>query len=168
VVILAKGAARQTTSFADARHGTVVQSRPVQAVPPAWLMSYETLEARRANPLEDAPLVFACGRGMGSQAACERLRVLAARYGAPLGFSRPAALNGWGKIDSIIGQSGLKLRAAICVAVGVSGAAAFMAGVDSAARLIAVNPDKNAPIFKYADEGIIAASAEFMAALEKC
>ena len=167
VVILAANAARQGASPADVR-GAVMQSRPVQVAPSAWLISHTMLEARRANPLEDAPLVFACGRGMGSRAACERLCGIAARYGAPLGFSRPASLNGWGAIDSIIGQSGIKLRAGLCVAVGVSWAAAFMAGVDSAARLIAVNPCKDAPIFKYADEGIIASADEFMAEMEKC
>lgn len=133
---------------------------------PRWLLSSEILEPGRVNPLESAPLIFAAGRGLGSAAACERFRSLAARYGAPLGFSRPTALNGWGKTGDIIGQSGIRTQAAACVALGVSGAAAFMAGIENVEYLIAVNTDKDAPVFRYADAGIIAAAEEFMNALE--
>jgi electron transfer flavoprotein alpha subunit len=141
-----------------------IESPPAQA--PGWLLEYEQLESFPANPLETAPMIFAAGRGLGSRAACDRLRRVAERFGAPLGFSRPAALNGWGEISGIIGQSGVRAGAELCLAVGVSGAAAFMAGIDPAATLIAVNPDKNAPIFRYADIGIIAGAEEFIAALE--
>jgi electron transfer flavoprotein alpha subunit len=147
--------------------GRRVESRP--AVPPRlppWIMDYERSEAFPANPLESAPLIFAAGRGLGTGAACDRLRRAAGHFGAPLGFSRPAALNGWGEIAEIIGQSGLRCAAETCVAVGVSGAAAFMAGIESVSTLIAVNPDKNAPIFRYADIGIAAGAEEFIAALE--
>jgi electron transfer flavoprotein alpha subunit len=133
---------------------------------PGWILDYEQSEAFPANPLESAPLIFAAGRGLGNKAACERLRRIAGRFGAPLGFSRPAALNGWGAIGEIIGQSGVRTGAETCVVLGVSGAAAFMAGIESAVTLIAVNPDKNAPIFRYADIGIIAGAEEFMNALE--
>ncbi|MDR2160085.1 MAG: FAD-binding protein, partial [Treponema sp.] len=118
------------------------------------------------NPLETAPLIFAAGRGLGSGAACDRLRRVAGRFGAPLGFSRPAALNGWGEIAGIIGQSGVRTGAELCIAVGVSGAAAFMTGIESVHTLIAVNTDKNAPIFRYADTGIVAEAEEFISALE--
>jgi electron transfer flavoprotein alpha subunit len=133
---------------------------------PAWLLEYERSDAFLVNPLETAPLIFVAGRGLGSRAACERLRRAAERFGAPLGFSRPAALNGWGEASGIIGQSGLRAGAELCIAVGVSGAAAFMAGIETVSTLIAVNPDRNAPIFRYADTGIIAGAEEFTAALE--
>jgi electron transfer flavoprotein alpha subunit len=134
--------------------------------PPAWLLDYEPSELAPVNPLETAPLIFAAGQGLGSRAACDRLRRMAVRFGAPLGFSRPAALNGWGKTGEIVGQSGIRAGADLCVALGVSGAAAFIAGIESVSTLIAVNPDKNAPIFRYADVGIIAGAEEFMDALE--
>jgi electron transfer flavoprotein alpha subunit len=131
-----------------------------------WILDYGVSETLPANPLESAPLIFAAGRGLGSRAACDRLRRAAGKFGAPLGFSRPAALTGWGEIGEIIGQSGLRCGAETCVAVGVSGAAAFMAGIESVSTLIAVNPDKNAPIFRYADIGIVTGVEEFIAALE--
>jgi electron transfer flavoprotein alpha subunit len=147
--------------------GPRIESPPAEPPdPPGWILEYEQSEAFPANPLETAPLIFAAGRGLGSRAACDRLRRVAGHFGAPLGFSRPAALNGWGEIAEIIGQSGLRTGAELCAAVGVSGAAAFMAGIEPASTLIAVNPDKNAPIFRYADIGIIAGAEEFIAALE--
>jgi electron transfer flavoprotein alpha subunit len=129
-------------------------------------LAYEQSESFPSRPLETAPLIFAAGRGLGSKAACDRLQRIAGRFGAALGFSRPAALNGWGELGGIIGQSGLRCGAEVCIAVGVSGAAAFMAGIESVPTLIAINPDKNAPIFRYADRGIITGAEEFIAALE--
>lgn len=144
-----------------------MESRPAgQLSLPHWILDYERSEALPVNRLETAPLIFAAGRGLGNRSACERLRRAAGLLGAPVGFSRPAALNGWGEIGEIIGQSGLRCGAETCVAVGVSGAAAFMAGIEAASTLIAVNPDRNAPIFHYADLGIIARAEEFIAALE--
>jgi electron transfer flavoprotein alpha subunit len=144
-----------------------IETRPIKPSPlPPWILAYERAEAFPSRPLETAPLIFAAGRGLGSGAACDRLRRIAGRFGAPLGFSRPAALNGWGELDGIIGQSGLRSGAKTCVAVGVSGAAAFMAGIESVSTLIAINPDRNAPIFRYADIGIITGAEEFIAALE--
>jgi electron transfer flavoprotein alpha subunit len=149
--------------------GILCNATPLGAMPhtlPEWLLDYEQWESFPANPLEIAPLIFAAGRGLGSKAACDRLRRVAERFGAPLGFSRPAALNGWGETREIIGQSGVRTGAEVCVALGVSGAAAFMTGIESASTLIAVNPDKNAPIFRYADIGILSSAEEFIAALE--
>jgi electron transfer flavoprotein alpha subunit len=143
-----------------------IETRPVVLSPPGWLLEYEHYGPSPDNPLETAPLIFAAGRGLGSKAACDRLRRAAGRFGAPLGFSRPAALNGWGEIDGIIGQSGVRTSAEVCIALGVSGAAAFMTGIESVRTLIAVNTDRNAPIFHYADIGIIGEAEEFIAALE--
>jgi electron transfer flavoprotein alpha subunit len=70
-------------------------------------------------------------------------------------------------MEEIIGQSGVRTGAETCLAVGVSGAAAFMAGIEGVRTLIAVNPDSNAPIFQYADLGILATAEEFLSALEK-
>jgi electron transfer flavoprotein alpha subunit len=161
-------AAGKKTVRDDAEDGfSRTEGPPVKPLSlPDWLLEYERSDVFPANPLETAPLIFAAGRGLGSAAACDRLRRAAGRFGAPLGFSRPAALNGWGETSGIIGQSGVRTGAELCVAVGVSGAAAFMAGIEAVSTLIAVNPDRNAPIFHYADAGIIAGADEFIAALE--
>jgi electron transfer flavoprotein alpha subunit len=181
VLTVTGGKTSRINSWIDSKTGCRIDSRietgekmpfPVEHRPakfprlPPWILDYEQSEAFPVNSLESAPLIFAAGRGLGSKAACDRLRRTAGRFGAPLGFSRPAALNGWGEIGEIIGQSGLRCAAETCVAVGLSGAAAFMAGIESVSILIAVNPDKNAPIFRYADIGIVTGAEEFIAALE--
>jgi electron transfer flavoprotein alpha subunit len=149
------------------RKTPAIERRPAEPLTlPEWLLEYRQCGIFPANPLETAPLIFAAGQGLGSRAACDRLRRIAERFGAPLGFSRPAALNGWGETGGIIGQSGVRTGAECYVAVGVSGTAAFMAGIEPASTLIAVNTDKNAPIFRCADIGIITGAEEFMAALE--
>jgi electron transfer flavoprotein alpha subunit len=166
-VLTVAGTAAARNSGIGGNGFTRIENRPIELAPrPPWILAYERSEAFPSRPLETAPLIFAAGRGLGSRAACDRLRRIAGRFGAPLGFSRPAALNGWGELDGIIGQSGLRSGAEICVAVGVSGAAAFMAGIESVSTLIAINPDKNAPIFRYADIGIITGAEEFITALE--
>ena len=133
---------------------------------PKWLLSYECPEKCPDNPLEHSRLVFVAGRGMGSSAACKRLAEIAVRRNAVLGFSRAAALNGWGSTSDIIGQSGIRIKADVCVAVGVSGSAAFMTGIETAGQIIAVNTDCDAPIFRNADFGIVASADEFMSAME--
>jgi electron transfer flavoprotein alpha subunit len=158
---------RKTSRIAAESGYSRIESYPSEPLTlPQWILEYEQTEILPANPLETAPLIFVAGRGAGSRSVCDRLRCVAGRFGAPLGFSRPAALNGWGNIAEIIGQSGVRAGAKHCVAVGVSGAAAFMAGIDPACTLIAVNPDKDAPIFHYADVGIIASAEEFIETFE--
>ncbi|MDR1126963.1 MAG: FAD-binding protein [Treponema sp.] len=166
-VVLTVSAKKTTYTPKESDYSHTETRPPPPLTLPHWLLSHEQIEVFPTNPLETAPLLFIAGRGVGSKGACERLRRVAGRFGAPLGFSRPAALNGWGEISEIIGQSGIRTGAKRCVAVGISGAAAFMAGIDPAATLIAVNPDKNAPIFHYADIGITTHAEEFIAALEK-
>jgi len=110
---------------------------------------------------ERTKLLLVGGRGMGA-AGIETLRRIAQKRGGQVGLTRAAAQNGWGNIDEIIGQSGRIAAPKLCVVFGVSGAAAFMAGVEKAGTLVAVNTDPDAPIFRYADIGVIA-DAEKMA-----
>jgi electron transfer flavoprotein alpha subunit len=67
----------------------------------------------------------------------------------------------------IVGQSGRTIAPDACITFGVSGAAAFMAGISRAKKLIAVNTDRDAPIFNYADFGIVADAEEILTEFEK-
>lgn len=120
------------------------------------ILARQSLEKREENPLESCRLLFVGGKGLGSRNACEALREVATKYGATPGFTRPVALNGWCGLHEIVGQSGLRTSPEICVAFGVSGAAAFLTGVRDAQKLVAVNTDPDAPIFRHADVGIVA------------
>ena len=108
------------------------------------------------RPLPGARLLLVGGRGTGSQEGMQKLRRLASLLDGEAGLTRAAAQNGWGTTDRIIGQSGLITEPELCIAFGASGAAAFMAGVEKARALVAVNTDPDAPIFRYADYGVTA------------
>jgi electron transfer flavoprotein beta subunit len=114
-----------------------------------------------AHPLR---LLLAGGRGVGCE-GMGKLRRLASLLGGQAGLTRAAAQNGWGAMDGILGQSGLIAEPELCVAFGASGAAAFMAGVEKARTLVAVNTDPDAPIFNYADYGVIADAGKTLGAL---
>lgn len=117
------------------------------------------------NPLLEARTLLVGGRGLGSRAACDALRVLAAQMGGQAAFSRAAATNGWGGFDEIIGQSGVRVAPQLCITFGVSGASAFLAGVQDAKTLVAVNTDPDAPIFQHAEYGIVADAPQMVARL---
>jgi electron transfer flavoprotein alpha subunit len=88
-------------------------------------------------------------------------RVLEAQVGA----SRPAAASGWLNMERLVGQSGVKLSARLCLSMGVSGAAPFLNGIQGSETHITVNSDKDAPVFAAADVGLVADGPELARAL---
>ncbi|OQA71861.1 MAG: Electron transfer flavoprotein subunit alpha [Firmicutes bacterium ADurb.Bin248] len=123
--------------------------------PPFWLLEEEK-KACANDGLRNKKAVVVCGAGMGSRANCERARELARKLGAGFGLTRAAALNGWGGPGEIVGQSGASISPEICLVLGASGAGAFAAGIENAARVVAVNSDEKALIFRHADAGAVA------------
>ncbi|MCD7821431.1 MAG: FAD-binding protein [Clostridiales bacterium] len=105
----------------------------------------------KTDDLADARLLIAVGRGAGSKAAVREMEAQAASIGAQLGVSRQAAMNAWAPMDRLLGISGVLAHPEVCIAAGVSGAAAFLAGVEKSRHLVAVNTDPNAPICGQAD-----------------
>lgn len=106
--------------------------------------------------LDGARLVFAAGRGIGSPQNFQKLTECARRYGAGLAASRPVVDMGWCRNDRQVGQTGHSIAPQIYVAFGISGAVQHLAGIRNAQKIFAVNIDKNAPIFAYADVGLVA------------
>ena len=131
----------------------------------ADVLSVRQLE--RQDDLAQARLVFVGGKGLGTKENYQRLQALARQFGAACGCSRPAAMSGWDSYDRVVGVSGVCLTADVCVTFGVSGAGPMMYGLEGAGRLIAVNTDKDAPIFRYAEDGILEDCGEIIGALEK-
>lgn len=121
---------------------------------PKWLIAKDLIDKPIGNNLQNCDIIIACGLGIGSKDACEKARYLASVLGVGFGLTRPAALNGWGSSAEILGQSGVVAHPKICFALGISGACAFMSGVEAAEKIIAVNTDCDALIFKHADIGI--------------
>lgn len=105
--------------------------------------------------LSDAERIVAFGRGAFSPEAIALVRRLAGVLGAVVAGTRPAADEGWLPFSRQIGLTGAIVRPHLYVAVGLSGAPYHMTGVKEPGTLIAVNTDPEAPIFQYADLGLV-------------
>ena len=126
----------------------------------------ETVELEMPQDLSRAELVLLGGKGLGSKENFQRLEALAEKLGAACACTRPVALSGWADFGKVTGVSGWQLNAKVCIAFGVSGAAPLLYGLEPVERIIAINNDKTAAIFRYAQEGIVADCVEIMEALE--
>ena len=106
--------------------------------------------------LSAAKRAVGIGRGLARKEDLEMVYALAAKLGAEVGCSRPIAQGeNWMEISRYIGVSGVMLKPDIYVALGISGQVQHTVGVRDAKIIIAVNKDKNAPIFKQCDYGIV-------------
>ena len=105
--------------------------------------------------LTDAEIVVSGGRGMKSPANWGPLEELAGILGAALACSRPVSDEGWRPHEEHTGQTGKIIAPNLYMAFGISGAIQHLAGVSSSKYIVAVNTDKDAPIFEAADYGIV-------------
>ena len=106
-------------------------------------------------PIDDAEIVVCIGRGCGHGKGMELAKELARTIGAAVGATRAVTDAGWLPISKQIGQTGKYIRPRIYIGVGVGGAIQHLAGMRNSDVIIAVNKDYRAPIFEYADYGIV-------------
>ncbi|MFO1115785.1 MAG: electron transfer flavoprotein subunit alpha/FixB family protein [Beijerinckiaceae bacterium] len=121
-------------------------------------------DSNKSN-LAYADVVVSGGLGLQSAENYQLVRQLASVLGAEYGCSRPLVQKGWAPAERQIGQTGKTIRPKLYIAAGISGAIQHRVGVDGADLIVAINTDKNAPIFDFAHLGIVADAIRFLPAL---
>jgi electron transfer flavoprotein alpha subunit len=111
-------------------------------------------EARQAVDLSQAEIIVAVGRGIKKPENMELAQSLAEALGAEIGASRPICDSGWLPMDRQIGSSGQTVAPKLYVALGISGAIQHQVGMKGSRTVVAINKDREAPIFDIATYGI--------------
>ncbi len=96
------------------------------------------------------------GAGFGVKDRLDKVRAFAEQLGADMAVSRRLVDNGYAPYELQVGLTGKTVSPPVYIAVGISGVVHHIAGIERSGTIIAINPDKSAPIFDYADYGIIA------------
>ena len=137
--------------------GRTCALRPLKlAASPERMERLSFTPAESGVSLQGAPVIVTGGKGVGSKKGFEKLEELAALLGGGVGATRSAVDAGWIGYPHQIGQTGITVRPRLYLAFGVSGLVQHTVGMSSSGVVVAVNKDRNAPIFACADYGIIA------------
>jgi len=115
----------------------------------------QQLEESSGPSIEDADVIVAGGRGLGSPDKFTLAEELARALGGAVGATRAVVDAGWYPYSAQIGQTGKTVSPKLYVALGISGAIQHKVGMQGSNVIVAINKDANAPIFEFSDLGVV-------------
>ncbi|MGP8247196.1 MAG: electron transfer flavoprotein subunit alpha/FixB family protein [Bryobacteraceae bacterium] len=131
--------------FVPAIEASQVRTRPLEVF----------RASERAVDLTAAEIIVSVGRGIREADNIPMVEKLAEALGAELAASRPICDAGWLPMERQVGSSGQTVAPKLYVAIGISGAIQHLVGMKGSRTVVAINKDRDAPIFEVADYGIV-------------
>ena len=146
-------------SFEPVETGGTASVQSVAVTPRGYSTAAQMVEQAQEQAsgpsIEDADVIVAGGRGLGAPEGFKLAEELAAALGGAVAATRAVVDAGWYPYSTQVGQTGKSVSPKLYIALGVSGAIQHKVGMQNSGAIIAINKDPNAPIFDFADFGVV-------------